>query len=498
MIRLSNIVGGAFALALLGVPALGQDLTNQDECSQAQLDVRVGDGSFGWDNSGATTGADGQAEASCYSFGTDDIASDIWFVWEATVDGTVDMSTCASAGNTDTKLAAYPGDCCPADGTSLACNDDACSTLSQISFAVACGESYMIQIGSFPGSSDGAGVIDVAQTGSPCGGTTAWTQSTVNNVITTGVVCVAGESSAWRLYDPATQGVAGDFEIIDVTFAIREATSVSGTQMATVRVRDGSGFPTIANMPILDEVDFIVVDQLNTFMTVPVSTGLIPAGTPIAIELVSLNLAGTNVLIPGFNLLGQTAPNYISTPVECGPVLDPTDMDVFQPGRHLILDCTSLEAPAPPDDSIGCNYCNPAVPNTTGNPGTIAANGSTDLGDNDVTLTASDPPLDPFGCFLAGPGPGTFVPPSSDGIFCLLGGNSEHLGRYDGDTFDTGVTGTGSLVIDVDAVPIAGDNVGTPGPFERALLSGETWNFQCWYRDSGSNNFTDAIAILFQ
>ncbi|MCP3917000.1 MAG: hypothetical protein GY711_15735, partial [bacterium] len=153
---------------------------------------------------------------------------------------------------------------------------------------------------------------------------------------------------------------------------------------------------------------------------------------------------------------------------------------------------------APPvDDSIGCNYCIAEV-NSTGSAGVMSANGSVLLADNDVTLTASNLPPNESGYFLAGPGQGVISPGASLGNFCLAGGNPEHLGRYDGDVFDSGAAGTGSLTIDVDAVPIAGDNTGTPGPFERALLPGETWNFQCWFRDSEANNFTDAISILFQ
>ena len=36
----------------------------------------------------------------------------------------------------------------------------------------------------------------------------------------------------------------------------------------------------------------------------------------------------------------------------------------------------------------------------------------------------------------------------------------------------------------------------TPTAFV-AIQPGETWNFQAWYRDSGSNNFTDGLSIGF-
>ncbi|MCP3914646.1 MAG: hypothetical protein GY711_03700 [bacterium] len=493
MTRVAKTLGASLALAFGGLPAFGQDLTNQDECSQAQLDVRTGDGSWDWDNDGATTGAEGQAEGNCYAFGLYEVQSDIWFVWEATVDGSVVISTCPSTGgNTDTKIAAYPGDCCPEDGDSLACNDDSCSLLSDISFSVACGESYMIQLGSFPGSGDGTATVEATQAGTPCG-PTEWTQSLDNSTIadTTGIACPEADTQWWRLYDPVTQGVSGDFEITEVRFGLEAADA----QTLTVRVRDGSGFPIIANMPVLDSVDIaigavVLADQ--AFFSVSVSTGTIAAGTPIALEL-SAPGGGARCFI-GANSLGQTGPSYIST-VTCG-IPEPTDLAaVGFPDSHQILDCTASTAP-PVDDSIGCNYCIAEV-NSTGSAGVMSANGSVLLADNDVTLTASNLPPNENGYFLAGPGQGMISPGASLGNFCLAGGNPEHLGRYDGDVFDSGAAGMGSLTIDVDAVPIAG-GIDPQGPFVRTLLPGETWNFQCWFRDGEPNNFTDAIAILFQ
>jgi hypothetical protein len=46
---------------------------------------------------------------------------------------------------------------CPADGTALACNDDTCGLQSSISWAVSGSETYSIQIGTFPGATNGGG-----------------------------------------------------------------------------------------------------------------------------------------------------------------------------------------------------------------------------------------------------------------------------------------------------------------------------------------------------
>ncbi|MCP3918666.1 MAG: hypothetical protein GY711_24230 [bacterium] len=455
--------------------------------------MRSGDGTWTWDNAGATSGTEGQTEGLCYEFSTSSVQSDVWFVWTATVDGTAVLSTCSSTGtNTDTKIAAYAGACCPADDTALACNDDTCGTLSEITFSVACGESYIIQLGSFPGSVDGTADVTATQSGTPCAQvSTAWTQSVNNTVIAAGagIVCLGEESHAWRLYDPIVQGVLGDFEIADVTFGAERAISTGGMQPITVVVRDGTNFPVVANMPVLATVDLMIPDNVasdQAFYTVLVATGTIPAETPIALELVSFG-AG-NDFVPGFNELGQTAPNYISTPA-CGGFPEPTDLAQLPtpfPNQHLILDCTSLEAP-PADDAIGCNYCGPAVPNSAGLSAKIAANGSTVISDNDLTLTATDLPPGQFGYFLAGQAQGLANPPGSQGNICLVG----NTGRYD-DPPQIIQGPTGSLQADLNAVPV---NPPT------AVLPGDTWNFQCWYRDNNptaTSNFTDAVSVTFQ
>ena len=137
------------------------------------------------------------------------------------------------------------------------------------------------------------------------------------------------------------------------------------------------------------------------------------------------------------------------------------------------------------DVEIGVNYCPPAIPNSTGVPGTITATGSVEVSVNDVTLTADQLPMD-FGYFLASPTQGFFNPPGSIGFICLSGS----IGRYN----QPGNIGQGpsiSIQVDLTAVPQP------TGPV--AVQPGDTWNFQCWYRDLGStNNFTDGVSITFQ
>ena len=141
----------ALAVALFA-PALAAAPQGGDDCSGPT--VLAGTGVFFFDSTNATTGTQGQNEALCVSPGID---NDVWFRWTAPASGTATFSLCGSGTWTDTKIAAYAGSGCPVAGSALACNDDACGTDSRVTFAVLAGASYMLQLGSFPGSGGGTG-----------------------------------------------------------------------------------------------------------------------------------------------------------------------------------------------------------------------------------------------------------------------------------------------------------------------------------------------------
>ncbi len=149
----------------------------------------------------------------------------------------------------------------------------------------------------------------------------------------------------------------------------------------------------------------------------------------------------------------------------------------------------SLATPAPPQAGgpIGTNYC-AANPNSTGLPGVVSAIGSTLVSANDVTLTASQLPPGQFGYFLVSRTQGFFDPGTTCNIFICL---NSPIGRHN----QPGLVGQGpsfSITLDLGAIP-------TPTGFV-AVQPGETWNFQCWYRDWPycTTLFTDAISITFQ
>ena len=133
-------------------------------------------------------------------------------------------------------------------------------------------------------------------------------------------------------------------------------------------------------------------------------------------------------------------------------------------------------------DLIGHNYCGPAVTNSSGMPGVISAMGSTSAAVNDVTLCAAQLPVGQFGFFITSETQGFFMPPGSSGFICLSGA----IGRYNG---NVGQGPTFTLRIDLTSMP-----VNPP----QAVMPGDTWNFQAWYRDiNNTSNFTDGVSILF-
>ena len=143
-------------------------------------------------------------------------------------------------------------------------------------------------------------------------------------------------------------------------------------------------------------------------------------------------------------------------------------------------------------EAIGTNYCSPAISNSTGAPAEIIAFGSELLFFSNVTLAARGLPQNTFAMFFTSQVQGYAIPiPGSQGALCILG----QTGRYNrpGQIMSSGSSGSLMFPIDVLSIP-------TSTGFTSAQ-SGETWNFQAWYRDANptvTSNFTDAVGITFQ
>ena len=130
-------------------PAPAPLVGGSDSCSTP--DVITGTGSFAFDNTTATTGAEGQSTVNCIEFNQITIPNDVWFAWTAPQTGRVRLTSCGST--IDTKIGVYAGTVCPGAGaTAVACDDDFSpdSFQSMLFFDVTAGQQFLIQVGLSP------------------------------------------------------------------------------------------------------------------------------------------------------------------------------------------------------------------------------------------------------------------------------------------------------------------------------------------------------------
>jgi FG-GAP repeat len=132
------------------------------------------------------------------------------------------------------------------------------------------------------------------------------------------------------------------------------------------------------------------------------------------------------------------------------------------------------------------SYCGPANLNSTGEAAKLVGVGCPTLVQNDLALEASRLPPNQLSMFLFSRTDGfTPPPPGSQGNLCL----GAPIARFEG-IGDSGPQGSLMRFVDLAALPLAG------GPY--TAQPGETWNFQCWFRDLNpgpTSNFTDGVRI---
>jgi hypothetical protein len=141
------------------------------------------------------------------------------------------------------------------------------------------------------------------------------------------------------------------------------------------------------------------------------------------------------------------------------------------------------------DERVGSTYCAPAVPNSTGGPAHITATGSAVALDNDLLLAAHGMPSGQFGYFLGSQTQGVLNQPGgSEGVLCVAGS----IARFNQPVLQTGAAGAFEAQLDLAAVPLSPPH---------AVVAGETWSFQGWFRDlnpAPTSNFTSGVEVLFQ
>lgn len=138
---------------------------------------------------------------------------------------------------------------------------------------------------------------------------------------------------------------------------------------------------------------------------------------------------------------------------------------------------------------VGIPFCNPAQTNSTGSPAELHVLGEANAGADNLALYLVSLPANTFALALNSRSRG-FTPllAGGQGNLCLDGA----IGRYSSQILQANTAGTTSLQLHPTETP-------TPmGP--AAILIGEIWHFQAWYRDSNptaTSNLTNAVAVTF-
>lgn len=158
-------------LALSVGVAAGQAPPN-DNCG-SPLPI-AGSGTYGFDNTQATTGLLGQNSPNCVGPNGTRFDNDLFYCWTADCTGLAFIDTCGQTG-LDTKLAIYqatsPACACPPvlpPPAAFCCDDDTCGLQSTFNCEVVCGEQYLIHIGSAQGTGGGLGSFTISCQGQPC------------------------------------------------------------------------------------------------------------------------------------------------------------------------------------------------------------------------------------------------------------------------------------------------------------------------------------------
>ena len=139
-----------------------------------------------------------------------------------------------------------------------------------------------------------------------------------------------------------------------------------------------------------------------------------------------------------------------------------TNGDVGSPGTYVPTECPAIGEP----------FCT-ASANQTGVAALTTLAGSPSIEQNDLEVRSSSLPPGAVGYFLASTTSGSVTNPGNAiGTLCLGGS----IGRYS--SFAQAATGAGEMNLTLDLTALSQPT----GPV--AAVSGETWHFQCWYRDS--------------
>lgn len=138
---------------------------------------------------------------------------------------------------------------------------------------------------------------------------------------------------------------------------------------------------------------------------------------------------------------------------------------------------------------VGEAYCD-AVPNSTGEVGTLRGRGSAVVGDGALVLEAGSLPAATFGLFVTGTAPTSTPIANSVGRLCVGGDLARFVGP--GQIMQSSPAGELALQVDLRALPSGNTTV--------SATAGDVRYFQLWHRDVGpagpTSNLTRALRVV--
>ncbi len=156
--------------------------------------------------------------------------------------------------------------------------------------------------------------------------------------------------------------------------------------------------------------------------------------------------------------------------------------------------------------TAGVPFCDPGNNNSTGAPAVLTGAFGTGIG-SDLHLDVTSGVPGQLAYILVG-NEATSGIAISDGLFCLVGTATSQFFRYNVAGTDMNSIGgfdASGMMINAAGTSTTGFGFDVPSMIPSSvpivIMAGDTWNFQCWHRDTpsgiGSSNFSNGLSVMF-
>ncbi len=440
--------GVAFGTGDLTIgPYVAPPIPTNDDCSTP---IAIGTvGFFPFDATGATTsGFDGAAACAGTS---NTINEDLFWQWTAPSAGDYEFDTFGSSY--DTMMSVHAGVGCAA--VCVDHNDDSGSLQSRVTATgVSMGDTFLIQVGAY-GTVGSMGSLNINNYSNPCIPDDAFED---NDDCANASPVVDGAYTSLMAFDTDPDHYSfcvpdGGFLSADILFLTAQA-----------------------------DLDLVLWDASD------VNCGTGHAGATFLAEGWS---ATDNESVTWDNLTGADVDVILEVNLYSG------SCNIYD----LVISGSGCG-----DPGAGTPFCDPGSNNSTGGPAILAGTWGTGVG-SDLHLEITGGVPGQLAYFLVG-NEATAGIPVSNGQFCLVGTPTAQFFRFNvaGTPMNSigGFDATGTMInaVGTSSTGFGFDVPGTiPDSVPVPIVSGATWHFQGWYRDTpagaGSSNFTNGLSVTF-